>query len=91
MAKVIVSQNGIVVNFDKLLAIYVDEELDDDENLLGYNLLGVTSMDRKIDAILLGSYADRYSAMKAKSDFVEWLSNESFSKFEVTPDEGGGE
>ena len=89
MAKVIVSQDGIVVNFDKLLAIYVDEELDDDENLLGYNLLGVTSMDRKIDAILLGSYADRHSAMKAKSDFVEWLSNEAFSKFEVTPDEGG--
>ena len=85
MAKVIVSQDGIVVNFDKLLAIYVDEELDDDENLLG-----VTSMDRKIDAILLGSYADRHSAMKAKSDFVEWLGNESFSKFEVTPDEGGG-
>ena len=47
-------------------------------------------MDRKIDAILLGSYADRYSAMKAKSDFVEWLGNESFSKFEVTPDEDGG-
>ena len=90
MAKVIVSQDGIVVNFDKLLAIYVDEELDDDENLLGYNLLGVTSMDRKIDAILLGSYADERSAMKAKSDFVEWISNESFSKFEVTPDEDGG-
>ena len=86
MAKVIVSQDGIVVNFDKLLAIYVDEKLDNDENLLG-----VTSMDRKIDAILLGSYADRHSAMKTKSDFVEWLSNESFSMFKMTPDEGGGE
>ena len=50
------------MNFDKLLAIYVDEELDDDENLLG-----VTSIDRKIDAILLGSYADKHSTMKEKS------------------------
>ena len=52
MAKSIITQDGIIVNYSNLLAVFVDDELDDDENVLGYNLVGVTSMDDKNDAIL---------------------------------------
>lgn len=90
MAKSIITQNGIIVNFSKLLAIYVDEELDDSENILGYNLLGVTGMNEDTDAILLGSFSDLKSAVNAKADIIRWLQSEAFSTFEMpTADEGG--
>ena len=70
--------------------MFVDDELDDDENVLGYNLVGVTSMDETNDAILLGSFDDFESAMKAKADLIRWLQSEAFSTFEMpTADEGG--
>lgn len=40
--KSIITQDGNVVNYNNLLAIYVDEELDDDENIIGYNDLQST-------------------------------------------------
>lgn len=90
MAKSIITQNGIIVNFSKLLAIYVDEELDDSENILGYNLLGVTGMNEDTDAILLGSFSDLKSAVNAKADIIRWLQSEAFSTFEMpTANEGG--
>ena len=39
MAKSIITQNGIIVNFSKLLAIYVDEELDDVKKIRRKNYL----------------------------------------------------
>ena len=73
-----------------LLAIYVDEELDDDENIIGYNLLGVVGMNKNSDAILLGFFNDEKSAMNAKADIIRWLQSEAFSTFEMpTADEGG--
>lgn len=32
MAKSIIAQDRTIVNFDKLLALYVDEDIDDNEN-----------------------------------------------------------
>lgn len=32
MAKSIIAQDGTIVNFDKLLTVYVDEDIDDNEN-----------------------------------------------------------
>lgn len=91
MAKSIITQNGIIVNFSKLLAIYVDEELDDIENILGYNLLGVTGMNEDTDAILLGSFSDLKSAVNAKADIIRWLQSEAFSTFEMPLSDEGGE
>lgn len=91
MAKSIITQNGIIVNFSKLLAIYVDEELDDSENILGYNLLGVTGMNEDTDAILLGSFSDLKSAVNAKADIIRWLQSEAFSTFEMPLSDEGGE
>lgn len=90
IAKSIITQDGNVVNYNNLLAIYVDEELDDDENIIGYNLLGVVGMNKNSDAILLGFFNDEKSAMNAKADIIRWLQSEVFSTFEMpTADEGG--
>ena len=90
IAKSIITQDGNVVNYNNLLAIYVDEELDDDENIIGYNLLGAVGMNKNSDAILLGFFNDEKSAMNAKADIIRWLQSEAFSTFEMpTADEGG--
>ncbi|HPY85517.1 MAG TPA: hypothetical protein PLS20_10855 [Ruminococcus flavefaciens] len=90
IAKSIITQDGNVVNYNNLLAIYVDEELDDDENIIGYNLLGVVGMNKDSDAILLGFFNDEKSAMNAKADIIRWLQSEVFSTFEMpTANEGG--
>lgn len=94
MAKSIITQDGNVVNYNKLLAIYVDEELDDDENIIGYNLLGVAGMNKDTDAIMLGFFNDEKSALNAKADIIRWLQSEAFSTFEMperseSADKGG--
>ena len=90
MAKSIITQDGNVVNYNKLLAIYVEDELDDYKNILGYNLLGVMGMNKDSDAILLGFFNDEKSAMNAKTDIIRWLQSEAFATFEIpTADEGG--
>ena len=38
MAKSIITQNGTIINYSNLLAVYVDEDLDDNENILGFDL-----------------------------------------------------
>lgn len=91
MAKSIITQDGIIVNYNNLLAVFVDDELDDDENVLGYNLVGVTSMDEKNDAILLGSFHDEASAMEAKAELIGWLQSEAFSTFEMFQAGKGGD
>lgn len=91
MAKSIITQDGIIVNYSNLLAVFVDDELDDDENVLGYNLVGVTSMDEKNDAILLGSFDDEASAMNAKAELIRWLQSEAFSTFEMSQAGKGGD
>lgn len=90
MAKSIITQNGTIINYDKLLAVYVDEDLDDDENVLGYDLIGVTGAEKDSQAIILGSFADEKSAENAKGDLIRWLQSEAFSTFKMpTADEGG--
>ena len=53
MAKTIITQSGDLVNYANIIAVFVDDELDDDENVLGYNLLG---LDVAESTILLGEY-----------------------------------
>lgn len=90
MTKYIVTQDGIIINFSKLLAVFVDVELDDNENVIGYNLVGVTSVDENYDSLLLGTYDDEESADNAKADIIEWLQCEAFSTFEMPVSTNGG-
>lgn len=88
MAKSIITQDGNIVNYSNLLAVYVDEDRDDDGNLLGFELLG---SDSTKTAIVLGRFADEQSAEKTKAAMIRWLQGEAFSTFEMPPvtDEGG--
>ena len=78
MAQTIITQNRTIINFEKLLAVFVDPDYDDNENLVGFSLVGVTDMDEKKDSILLGRYPDEESAMKAKDDLISWLATPPF-------------
>ncbi|WP_044974329.1 hypothetical protein [Ruminococcus sp. HUN007] len=42
MSKSIITQDGNIVNYGNLVAVYIEDDLDDDENVLGYNLIGLT-------------------------------------------------
>lgn len=90
MAKSIITQSGTIINYDKLLAVYVDEDPDDDESVLGFDLIGVTGAEENSQAIILGSFADEKYTENAKVDLIRWFQSEAFSTFEMpTADEGG--
>ena len=91
MAKTIITQNGTIVNYSKLLAVYVDENLDDEEQILGYDLIGVTGADQDAQALILGSYPDEAAAVQAKNELIRWLQSEAFSTFEmpISGEDGG--
>lgn len=90
MAKSIITQNGTIINYGKLLAVYLDEDLDDNENVLGFELVGVTGAEENSLGIVLGSFADKQSAESAKTDLILWLQSEAFSTFKMpTVNEGG--
>lgn len=90
MAKSIITQNSTLINYSKLLAIYVDEDLDDNENVLGFELVGVTGTEKNSEGIVLGSFADEQSAENAKDDLIRWLQSEAFSTFKMpTANESG--
>ena len=81
MAKTIITQSGDLVNYANLIAVFVDDELDDDENLLGYNLLG---LDVAESTILLGEYDTLDEAIQAKNKIVEWIDSESYAKVDLS-------
>ncbi len=91
MAKSIITQNGSVINYSKLLAIYVDENVDDDDNIIGYDLIGVTGAEKDSQALILGSYDDEKTAENAKADIIRWLQSEAFSTFEMPKADNGGD
>ena len=74
MAKTIITQSGDLVNYANIIAVFVDDELDDDENVLGYNLLG---LDVAESTILLGEYDTLDEAIQAKNKIVEWIDSEA--------------
>lgn len=90
MAKSIITQNGSIVNYSNLLAVYVEADTDAEDRVVGYDLLG--AVDNKSDAIILGSFKDEKSAENAKADIIRWLQSEAFSTFEMPAvDESGDE
>ena len=81
MAKTIITQSGDLVNYANLIAVFVDDELDDDENVLGYNLLG---LDVAESTILLGEYDTLDEAIQAKNKIVEWIDSETYAKVDLS-------
>lgn len=74
MARTIITQDHNLVNYANIIAIFVDDELDDDENVLGYNLLG---LDVANETILLGEYDTLDEAVQAKKEIINWLDSEA--------------
>ena len=85
MAKTIITQGGDLVNYANIIAVFVDDELDDDENVLGYNLLG---LDVAESTILLGEYDTLDEAVQAKNKSVEWIDNEAYAKVDLSVKDG---
>ena len=81
MAKTIITQGGDLVNYANIIAVFVDDELDDDQHVLGYNLWG---LDVTNDNILLGEYATLDEALQAKNKIVEWIDNEAYAKVDLS-------
>ena len=54
---------GNIVNYGNLVAVYIEDDLDDDENVLGYNLTGLTGTTKDADAIILGSFSEAEPAL----------------------------
>ena len=85
MAKTIITQSGDLVNYANIIAVFVDDELDDDENVLGYNLLG---LDVAESTILLGEYDTLDEAIQAKNKIVEWIDSEAHAKVDLSEKAG---
>ena len=85
MAKTIITQGGDLVNYANIIAVFVDEELDDDENVLGYSLWG---LDVTNENILLGEYATLDDAIQAKNKIVDWIDKEAYAKVDLSEKAG---
>lgn len=85
MAKTIITQGGDLVNYANIIAVFVDDELGDDENVLGYNLRG---LDVTNDNILLGEYDTLDEAIQAKNKIVDWIDNEAYAKVDLSEKAG---
>ena len=91
MSKSIITQDGNIVNYGNLVAVYIEDDLDDDENVLGYNLIGLTGTTKDADAIILGSFSEAEPALKARYDLICWLQSEAFGTFELSKTDEGGD
>lgn len=91
MAKSIITQDGNIVNYGNLVAVYIEDDLDDNENVLGYDLLGLTTGGKDSDVIILGSFTDAESAMKARYELICWLQSEAYGTFEMPKTDEGGD
>ena len=86
MAKTIITQDGDLVNYANIIAVFINDELDDDdENVLCYNLWG---LDVANENILLGEYATLDEAVQAKNKIVEWIDNEAYAKVDLSEKAG---
>lgn len=91
MARSIVTQDGAIVNYDKLLAVYVDEKQDADGKTVGYEMVGAVDPDEKTPVILLGTFPDEKSADYAMASLIRWLKTEAFSTYEIPAERGDGD
>ena len=91
MAKSIITQDGNIVNYGNLVAVYIEDDLDDDENVLGYDLLGLTVGGKDSDVIILGSFTDAEAVLKARYELICWLQSEAFGTFEMPKTDEGGD
>ena len=81
MAKTIITQDGDLVNYANIIAVFVNDELDDDENMLCYNLWG---LDVANENILLREYTTLDEALQTKNKIIEWIDNEAYAKVDLS-------
>lgn len=89
MAKTIITQKGIAVNYNNLITIAVEKgemlnertgEMEDKIAVIGSDVLG--------EIIVLGAYDSAYAANSLLADITDWLKKDTIPFFEI-PQEGG--
>ena len=80
MTKTIITQNGDIINLNSLFAIYVDTAVNSNTNKTHFELRAEGFMGH---SFVIGTYADRSAAVRAKTEIVRWLQNEAYATFEV--------
>ena len=89
MAKTIITQKGVAVNYDNLITIAVEKgempnertgEMEDKIAVIGSDVLG--------EIIVLGAYESTYAATTLMADITDWLKSDNIPFFEVSQ-EGG--
>ena len=89
MAKTIITQDGSAVNYDNILAVYIEENTYDgvesempSEEAASYLLSADTVTDV---TYVLGEYK---TAEKAKSELIAWLQSEAFGVYSMAESKG---
>ena len=83
MAKTIITQDGSAVNYDNILAVYIEENTYD----------GVESEMPSADTVtdvtyVLGEYRTAEETEKAKSELIAWLQREAFGVYSMAESKG---
>lgn len=92
MAKTIITQDGSAVNYDNILAVYIEEntyygmesEMPSEE-AASYLLSADTVTDV---TCVLGEYKTAEETEKAKSELIAWLQREAFGVYSMAESKG---
>ena len=92
MAKTIITQDGSAVNYDNILAEYIEENTYDgvesempSEEAASYLLSADTVTDV---TYVLGEYKTAEETEKAKSELIAWLQREAFGVYSMAESKG---
>ena len=93
MAKTIITQDGSAVNYDNILAVYIEEntydgmesEMPSEEAVASYLLSADTVTDV---TYVLGEYKTAEKTEKAKSELIAWLQREAFGVYSMAENKG---
>ena len=92
MAKTIITQDGSAVNYDNILAVYIEENTYDgvesempSEEVASYLLSADTVTDV---TYVLVEYKTAEETEKAKSELIAWLQREAFGVYSMAESKG---
>lgn len=93
MSKTIITQDGSAVNYDNILAVYIEEntydgmesEMPSEEAAASYLLSADTVTDV---TYVLGEYKTAEETEKAKSELIAWLQREAFGVYSMAESKG---
>ena len=88
MTKTIITQKGIVVNYNNLITIAVEKgEMSNERTGEMEDKIAVSGSDVLGEIIVLGAYDSAYAANSLLADITDWLKKDTIPFFEI-PQEG---